>query len=455
MERGKDKELGKAGESLEDILARLQSHVGARTEAAFKTAAHPRDPVSTPRPPSSSPKRVTPVRAPDAIPETPAASALETDDEDPGRYEGHLAEFPVFILDKRRRGVAGRDPLVYSDTIRGPGDEPVPRRWEAWPGRLGFGGPSTAELFYELVQLYVEQGSVSDHIHFRTINALYRRLHPGAPNPDRKDYDRVRRDLDILCGYRFVCENAFWDREKRAYVHMREWSLFTGWTGYTRMPARGGASYPYQEELPFGAVGVSPILRTIAKNRGLFCIGFESKLFRGLKPLEQRLAVYLAKMFVSQSTHKRFVDELAAALPIQVAEPKILRLSLKRAAQGILDAQVPILKSFNLERSADGRWLIVFHRARRPRQDYGIPGYAAGEFLPGLLLLVDELVEFTKSPQSRPWFTNCVRALGVDVSHFCFAQLKEACTIHEVRDRGALLTKIFEDKAGALGRTLH
>ena len=50
------------------------------------------------------------------------------------------------------------------------------------------------------------------------------------------------------------------------------------------------------------------------------------RLFRRLKPLEQRLAVYLAKMFVSQSTHRRYVDELAAALPIQVAQPKHLRV---------------------------------------------------------------------------------------------------------------------------------
>lgn len=36
-----------------------------------------------------------------------------------------------------------------------------------------------------------------------------------------------------------------------------------------------------------------------------------------------------------------------------------------------------------------------------------------------------------------------------------FGQLKEACTIHDVQDRGALLTKIFQDKAEQLGRVLH
>lgn len=453
---GRDgEEPTRGGETLAAVLSRLEK----RFADAAKDSSTDEPATSRPRPrvqQTSAPERpkTPPPPTAETAPSATDPAALETNDPDPGRYEGHLAEFPVFILDKRLRAGRGRDPLVYTDTIAGPTKEPIPRRWEAWPGRHGFGGPSTAELFYELVQLYVEQGMCDDHIHFKTINALYRRLHPDAPNPDRKDYDRVRRDLDILCGYRFVCENAFWDRERKAYVHMREWSLFTGWTGYTRTPARGG-SYPFQEELPFGAVGVSPVLRTIARNRGLFCIGFETHLFRHLKPLEQRLAVYLAKMFVSQTVHKRYVDELAAALPIHASEGKILRLSLKRAAQGIINAKVPILRSFAIEKTAGERWLITFHRAKRPRQDYGIPGYAAAELAPGIMLLVDDLISFTGSPQSRPWFTNCVRTLGVDAAYFCFAQLKEACSIHKVEDRGALLTKIFADKAKQLGRTLH
>lgn len=380
-------------------------------------------------------------------------TAPDATDDDVGRYEGHLAEFPVFILDKRRRASAGRKPLIYADTIKGPGNEVIPRRWEAWPGRFGLGGPSTAELFYELVQLYVEQGATADHIAFGTLYSLFGRLHPGAPKPDRKDYTRLRRDLDILCNYRFVCDNAFYDRERGAYVHMREWSLFTGWTGYTRTFVKG--DYPYQEELPFGAVGVSPVLRTIAKNRGLFSIGFDSRLFRRLKPHEQRLAVYLAKMFVSQSIHKRYVDELAAALPIQVAQTKHLRFTLKRAAEGLLRAQVPILKGFTFKQAADGRCLVVFHRAKRPRQDYCINTSAAGELAPAISVLIDELVTFTSSPQSRPWFSHCVRTLGTESARFHFAQLKEACSLKTVENRGALMTKIFEDAASRANKQLY
>ena len=102
------------------------------------------------RPSGASPRANRP-------PDKPSAPRPD-DDLDPGRYEGHLAEFPCFILDKRRRDQFGNNPLVYTDVIA-PNDEPIQRRWEAWPGRFGIGGPSAAEVFYELVQLYVEQGA--------------------------------------------------------------------------------------------------------------------------------------------------------------------------------------------------------------------------------------------------------------------------------------------------------
>jgi len=234
-----------------------------------------------------------------------------------------------------------------------------------------------------------------------------------------------------------------------------KWTPFTGWTGYTRKPLRPGSAYPFQEELPFGAVGVSPVLRTIARNRGLFCIGFDSGLFRSLKPLEQRLAVYLAKMFISQTTHKRYVDELAAALPIHVSHARNVRAVLKRAAEGLIAAGVPIPKKFAFETAQDGRLLIVFHRAKRPKQDYTAATHPAVAPAPAVLQLVDDIVSFTGSHQSRPWFSHCGNTLGPESARFYFAQLKEACSGQRVENRGALMTKIFEDGAGRAKKPLH
>jgi len=460
-EKPEERKKSRTRDELDAILNRLRARMAER-EAENPTLD--RSPKERPRPGASLPPakvasqsrggdpaarlaaRPEPLLKPPVTPK--AAPVVDTDDEDPGRYEGHLAEFPWFILDKKQRVAFGQKPLVYSDTINGPNGEGIPRKWETHPGTYGFGGPSTADLLYELLQLYVEQGCTQDHIHFGTLRTLFRRLHPNL-NPSRSDYTRLRRDLDILCGYRFNCENAFWDRTKKAYVHLRQWALFAGWMGFTSKPGS------LQEELPFGAIEVSKTLQAIARSRGFFCLGFESDLFHTLKPLEQRLAVYLAKMFISQTVHRRAVEDLAAAMPIHSERADTLRLTLKRTAEGLLAAKVPILRSYAFEKGRDGRWHILFHRARRPRQNYGIPGYAARELAPVVLGIVDELVAFTESPQSRMWFGSCVEVLGPDIAYFCFGQLKEACTVHQVKDRGALLTKIFKDKAKELGRTLH
>jgi hypothetical protein len=117
---------------------------------------------------------------------------------------------------------------------------------------------------------------------------------------------------------------------------------------------------------------------------------------------------------------------LAAAMPVQIdsKRPDNVRMVLKRAAQGLLDAGVPILRSFAFERAQDGRWLIVFHRAKAPPQDYGTPTHPAAALAPAVLHLVDDIVSFTASPQSRPWFTHCVSTLGPESARFYFAQLK-------------------------------
>src|SRR5262249_1683011 len=154
--------------------------------------------------------------------------------------------------------------------------------------------------------------------------ALLLRIWPEARNPSRKDYARLRRDLDILRGYDFHCRNAFWDRKRRAYVDMH-WRLF-GDVCYFKSRADGFA----RDDLPFGFIEASRVLQQIARARGFFCLGFSSALFRSLKPLEQRLALYLSKKFVSQAIHKRFVKDLARALPIEASRPDNVRTILGR-----------------------------------------------------------------------------------------------------------------------------
>src|SRR6266852_5609259 len=79
---------------------------------------------------------------------------------------------------------------------------------------------------------------------------------------------------------------------------------------------------------------LSRSVRCFSRSRApaaFFALGFESRYFCSLKPLEQRLAIYLAKKFISQKVHQRFVDDLARALPIEASRSRDNHALLKKA----------------------------------------------------------------------------------------------------------------------------
>jgi hypothetical protein len=359
-----------------------------------------------------------------------------------GRYDFDLAEFPLFRYHTHRVAAPDRSPLTYTDTIVGKGGEAIEREWKCYPGAFGFGGATTQQVLYELLQLYVQQGCRGSQIQFGTPRALLLRIWPETRHPSLKDYTRLRRDLDILRGYDFHCRNAFWDRTRQAYVDMH-WRLFGEVCYFRPRPDRFA-----QEELPFGFIEASRVLQQIARTRGFFGLGFGSSLFRSLKPLEQRLALYLSKKFVSQALHQRFVADLGRALPIEAARPDNVRAILRQAAQGLLDRSVPILKCYRFEKSRrNGDWLIVFERGHRPKQRHRSPRRSTLSLDPEVELLVDEIAQQIGNRDDVLWWTKCAEILGADLVYQGLAQLKDAAHSHKIRSRGAFLTRIFKDLA--------
>ncbi|MCZ7537679.1 MAG: hypothetical protein M5T61_18365 [Acidimicrobiia bacterium] len=162
---------------------------------------------------------------------------------DHARYDHSLAEFPAFRFGKRR--LQSDDLIRFADSISGPRGQRLERSWTVFPSaKWGYGGATTQALLFDLHQIWKDQGFRGGRIYFGTLRKLYRRQHPGK-NPAPLDYARLRRDLDILCGYEFDCDNAFWDPVSRTYGNMRAWHLFTGW--YEARRARSG---DLQEEPP-------------------------------------------------------------------------------------------------------------------------------------------------------------------------------------------------------------
>jgi hypothetical protein len=358
----------------------------------------------------------------------------------PGRFDFDLAEFPLFRFCRPRARLRDRGPLVYADTITGRDGRPVAREWRAYPGPFGFGGASTQVLLYDLLQLYAEQGCSGSQIEFGTLRSLF--LRRGERNPCKRDYERMRRDFDILRGYDFHCQNAFWDHRRRAYVDM-SWRLF-GSVFYFKGAPDG------QEQLPFGFLEVSSVLRAAARGRGLFALGFGDELFYRMRPLEQRLAIYLAKKFVSQQVHRRPVEDLARALPIEASRPRDAKAVLKSAAEGLLGHGLPILAGARFETSR-GRPMAEFHRKAAPRQDAAPAAWGVHHLSEEARGLVERIVEQVGSRADSLWWARCVERLGRGGVDRALGQLKEAAARGGVRNPGGLLTKIFKDIAAETG----
>jgi hypothetical protein len=361
-----------------------------------------------------------------------------------GRYDFDLAEFPIFRLYKNNLATHDiRMPLVYTDTIRGKDGELVTRKWEAYPSRHGFGGSSTQVLLYDLLQLYVEQGLESEFIRFGSVHAIFRRR--GYRTPSERDYKRMIRDFEILCGYEFVCKNAFWDSDRKAYVDMI-WRLFDNVCFYK------GTPNVLQSEMPFGFVKVNSVLQGIARTRGFFALGFDNRLFYSLKPLEQRLAIYLAKRFRSRKICVRFVDDLAKALPIEAARPRDVRAILRQATYGLLEKGLPILASFTVNKSKSGEWLAVFHRKEMPKDTLPLN---KDSFDPDLEQLVSLLIETSDEPEHKGWWTQCARSLGRDGVFRAVGQFEEKRRLEDLDSPGAMLTAILKDIARQQKVTIH
>jgi hypothetical protein len=363
----------------------------------------------------------------------------------PGRYDFDLAEFPIFRLYKNNLSVYDpKQPLTYKDTIRGKNGELIERSWEVYPSAFGFGGPTTMVTFYDLLQLYSEQGYEGSKIQFGTLRSLF--LRRGNRNPSTKDYKRMMRDIDILRGIDIHAENAFWDKKKQAYIS-KHWRPFNE-VYYFKERANS-----YQAEMPFGFIEASTTLQEIARSRGFFTIGFQSELFHQLKPLEQRLAVYLAKMFKSQKMHIRFVNMLAKALPIEAARPDNVRRLLSNAAQGLINKNVPILASFSIEKSGrEGEWVAIFHRKETPKD---LPQAKDAEWKPATAeegKLVRMLIEASDQPEDWRWWTMCAKKLGRDGVLRAIGQFEEKRRLIDLeKPPGALLSAIIKDIARQMG----
>jgi len=214
--------------------------------------------------------------------------------------------------------------------------------------------------------------------------------------------------------------NAFWNAKLQAYETVRQWRFFGAATYF--MP---NARFQYQEELPFGYVEVSSMFQRIARTRGFFALGFPSEFFFGLKPLEQRLAVFLARRFRLHSFFKRRVDDLAKTIPINAKHDFHQRKKIREVSDGLIEKGFPLLGGYELNKKG-GVWMAEFYRKQKPVPERPVRAYQAEMSLtPEEEVLVAQIIKVTDDPGARYWWVHCVRMLGEAVIYRAMGNFRE------------------------------
>ena len=365
------------------------------------------------------------------------------------RYTGGLAEFPAFRFGKKRLSTY-TEPFSYSDSIIDPKGKPLQRVWTVYPGRHGYGGAFAQGLLFDLHQLWREQGFKGNRIYFGTLRKLHMRSHSTPPS--RKDYERLRRNLRILCDYSFDCKNSFWDPVNKCYGSIYSWHLFTSWF------EESSSSSINQESFPFGYIEVSETFAKIAREQGFFVTGFDGPFFHRLNPTEQRLALYLSKMFASQTLHKRAFSTLCRALPIESNEPKRARQVLKKAAQGLIDKGYPYLAGYSVTKSDSGQskeWIAEFRAVRKVPQDYPLRTFDPRSLPARTQALVLDIIEAFDDKGSEKYWSDVISNLGTDCVYMHFSDVKASLNENreDIRRPAALLNKRLQNVARERGVT--
>lgn len=349
------------------------------------------------------------------------------------KYELTLAEFPIFILSKGGRPAV--QVIEYQDQIKGKGGKLVDRHWRVYPdSKYGFGGPSAQATMFELFQIWKDQGFEGRVVNFGTISQIIRRR--GLTDA-KSAYDAIRRDLYCLVGVRIEADNAFWDNEIGAYVDMT-FHLFDDVHLYKERPTG-------QATLPLAYITASEVLFRSVEANSLLTTTFDSKFFHSLSPLEQRLALYLSKMFRSQDQHRRELMKLAQTLPIHSKARKKVKQTLKRVTASLIKKGFTPLARFYFEPTADRKSeLMVFVRTGtmnlpfppgKPKPPSRPDGQTAQRPAPKntgpkkkkstIEYLAQELVDFTGEEKSRGFFMLIASRFPDQTIYRIIAEVKE------------------------------
>jgi hypothetical protein len=362
-------------------------------------------------------------------------------------FEINIAEFPIAYLNRGQLpdGVS-KTKYQYQDVIKGRNGEPVERTWtiEAHATEetknelgikesvnLGFGGPATLELIYELFQLWKEQGFKEPKIHIGTFYNLLKRLGWGTGNTQ---YKQLKKILRCIHGLHIKGESCFYIPEIDRYLQVDMYP-FPSMHTYTRKEKEVNPDdyiYINVDENFFNAI----------KMNSVYYIPFDRFYFKKLKPMEQKVALMLSKIFSPYRKKKRFewrrnIFEISNQIPILSEEPKRIRQQLKRVCDGLIEKNFPFLSSFKIEgevitfyNNIQTSINLIPEEASSTRKDYDTVEW-----------LITEQLKICGDEHSRAFYSLVARYVPVDMIYEALSEAKQ-----EGKVKRKLYTKIIMER---------
>jgi len=347
------------------------------------------------------------------------------------KYELTLAEFPIFLLSKK----AGKNikAIEYEDTIIGKEGRIVKREWKVYPdSKLGFGTASTLETLFDLFQIWKENNFDSQFIQFGTIYNLIKRRGMAS---NVNAYERMKKDLSCLVGIKIEAKKAFWDNEAKSYV-TKIFHIFDEVDIY-ETKRRG------QNQLPFGRIKASDVIFGSILTNSLLATDFDAKFYYQLTPVEQRLALYLTKIFRSQATNKRELMEFASQIPIYAKQAKHAKEAIKKACAGLLKKGFPLLASFDFERGAADKTEYVIFKRKGPPPKLKMPLQTKEKqrkLLPAAVnqpeeseYLLETILEFCGDQKSTNFYKKVVRLVDRQTIFRALSEAKASDDLKETK----------------------
>ena len=423
--------------SITDLLKKQYPDLYAQSPPGATTIPQDR-PGTIPTPPSHSDGKTDPIIVQDIQDMEDADAGVDTEietdlehDIDHGAFELNFAEFPIAHLSKRLPKGVDRNKIHYADFIKGRDGKLVERKWTIkTSAEHGLGGPSSLDIIFELMQIWKEQGFTAPKIYIGTYYNLIKRLGLQAGGTA---YQQVEKDLESIYGLEIIAENAYYDKEIGKYVDKKV-KPFIGWEFYKKHEIKD-----YMTD--YGYISVNPEFFEAFRKKSLYYLPFENNYFKTLTAHEQKLALYLSKIFNPyrkriQQTYNRNIEQLCDLLPIYGENYK-RRYYITQACKGLIRKNFILLDRYEI----NDKIITFYNRQQQSLLPYLNPKTGAKSQQQVDILLEDQL-KVCGDKHSSDFYLLVAKVVPDDIIYECLSEAKQ-----EGKEPRKLYTKIVKEKA--------